>query len=440
MDGEIHYTDSGGISIAYSVHGDGPLTVVAAPGFVSHQEVLPELPEVSRGMGRMASFCRLIVFDKREQGLSDRVGRPPTIEEMVDDLRAVMDATETERAAIFGISEGAAAALMFAALYPNRCTHLAIWGGYARLARAPDYPDGVPPEGLDQWAGTLRRNWGGPVSLSVFAPSRADDPVVQDWWAHLLRAGTSPSSVAALMSLYKELDVREALPLIAAPTLVMHRSDDVPVPIALGRYVADGIQGARFVEFEGSDHLLWTENAEAVIDEVEEFLTGTRQVRPPERMLATVLFTDIVESTRRAAELGDRGWREVLDRHDAMVRDMVGRNQGRVVKSTGDGVLATFDGPTRAIEAGREIVEGVPALGIQVRAGLHSGECERRGEDLGGMAVHIGARVSARADASEVLVSSTLKDLVVGSGIEFEDRGTVELKGVPGEWRLYAVA
>jgi len=435
----IRYADSDGVSIAYSVSGDGPLAVVVAPGFVSHQEVLPELPEIARGMERISSFCRLIVFDKREQGLSDRVGRPPTIEEMVDDLRAVMDATGTETAAIFGVSEGAAAALMFAAAHPDRCTHLAIWGGYARLTRAPDYPDGVPPEGLDQWAGTLRRDWGGPVSLSVFAPSRAGDPEVQEWWAHLLRAGTSPSSVAALMSLYKELDVREALPLIAAPTLVMHRSGDVAVPIALGRYVADRIEGARFVEFEGADHLLWTEDAEAVIGEVEEFLTGTRQSRPPERMLATVLFTDIVDSTRRAAELGDRRWRELLDRHDAMVQEQVERSQGRVVKGTGDGVLATFDGPTRAIESGRRIVATAPSLGVEVRAGLHSGECERRGEDLGGMAVHIGARVAARAGPGEVLVSSTLRDLVVGSGIEFADRGTAELKGVPGEWRLYAV-
>lgn len=436
----IRYADSNGASIAYQVVGDGPLTLICAPGFVSHIEVLAELPEIASTIERWASMGRFIGFDKREQGLSDRVGRPPTIEEMTDDLRAVMDATETERAAVFGVSEGAAAALMFAASYPERCSHLAIWGGYARLTEAPDYPIGAPPDGLDRWGELMQREWGGPVGLNVFAPSRVGDEHVERWWAHLLRSGTSPSSAAALMSLYKQLDVRQALPLVTAPTLVMHRTDDRLIPIALGRYVADGIKGARFVEFPGQDHLFWTEDPDPVMDELEEFLTGTRQSRPPERMLATVLFTDIVDSTANAARLGDRAWRELLDRHDAMVRRHVEQAQGRVVKTTGDGVLATFDGPTRAIESGRSIVAGAPALGIEVRAGLHSGECELRGEDLGGMAVHIGARVSAEAQPGEVLVSSTLKDLVVGSGLEFEDRGAAELKGVPGEWHLYAVA
>ena len=297
MAGEIRYARSGDASIAYSVHGDGPMTLVVAPGFVSHQEVLPELREMAAALERLASSCRTIVFDKREQGLSDRLGRPPTIEEVTDDLRAVLDATETERAVVFGVSEGAAAALMFAAANPERCSHLLVWGGYARLTEGPGYPDGISEEALDAWSDILRRDWGGPVSLRAFAPSRADDPAVQDWWARLLRLGTSPSSVTALMSLYKDLDVREALPSITAPTLVMHRTGDLCVPIAIGRYVADRIEGARFVEFEGTDHLLWTEDAEAVLDEIEEFLTGTRQARAPERMLATVLFTDIVEST-----------------------------------------------------------------------------------------------------------------------------------------------
>jgi class 3 adenylate cyclase len=436
----IRYADSGGTSIAYEVFGEGPLSIVCAPGFVSHIEILQQLPPLAESFERFASYGRFIAFDKREQGLSDRVGRPPTIEEMTDDLRAVMDATETERAAIFGISEGAAAALMFAAGQPERCSHLAIWGGYARITESEDYPIGINPELLDSWGELMRREWGGPVALNVFAPSRAEDPEVRSWWAQLLRSGTSPRSATALMSLYKELDVRQALPLITAPTLVMHRTDDVAVPLPLGRYVADGIRGARFVEFPGRDHLLWTENPRPILDELEEFLTGTRQARPTERMLATVLFTDIVGSTASAARLGDREWGRLLDRHDDMVRREVGRAQGRVVKTTGDGVLATFDGPTRAIESGRAIVSAAPGLGIEVRAGLHSGECERRGDDLGGMAVHIGARVSAAARPGEVLVSSTLKDLVVGSGFDFDDRGTAELKGVPGEWHLYAVA
>ena len=441
MAGDVRYARStGDTSIAYQVFGDAPLTLVMAPGFVSHMEMLMELPEIARGIERLTSFARVVAFDKREQGLSDRVGRPPTIEEMVDDIGAVMDATATERAAVLGVSEGAAMALMFAAAHPQRCTHLAIWCGYARITEAPDYPEGVSAAGIDRWSDRMQREWGGPVALNVFAPSRVDDPKVVDWWTHLLRSGTSPRSAAALMSLYKELDVRQALPLVTAPTLVMHRAEDRAIPIALGRYVADHIDGARFVEFPGRDHVLWTEDADTVIDEVEEFLTGTRRARAPERLLATVLFTDIVDSTATAARLGDRSWRELLDRHDAMVRERIERHQGRVVKTTGDGVLATFDGPTRAIDSGREIVERAQGLGIQVRAGLHSGECELRGEDLGGMAVHIGARVSAHAQAGEVLVSSTLKDLVVGSGIEFEDRGAAELKGVPGEWRLFAVA
>jgi len=436
----IHYARSGEAAIAYQVHGDGPLTVLTAPGFVSHLEVLPELPAMASALERLVGFARVIVFDKREQGLSDRVGRPPTIEEMVDDMRSVMDATETERAALFGVSEGATMALMFAATYPDRCTHLAIWGGYARLARAPDYPEGVPDGALDAWGETIRREWGGPAAIEIFAPSRAGDPEVEDWWARLLRRGTSPNSALALMQLYLELDVRHALPLISAPTLILHRAGDRAVPIRQGRYLADHIEGARFVEIPGRDHLLWTEEPELILDEIEEFLTGTRREPLSERALATVMFTDIVDSTAHAARLGDRRWRQLLDRHDALARGEVERQRGRVVKMTGDGLLATFDGPGRAIECASRLVDGAPSLGLQLRAGLHTGECELRGEDVGGMAVHIGARVAGRAAADEVLVSSTVRDLVVGSGIEFSDRGEAELRGVPGAWRLYAVA
>ena len=439
MKGQIRYTRSGEASIAYQVMGDGPQTLVTAPGFVSHMEVLLQLPELARGLDRLASRLRLVIFDKREQGLSDRLGRPPTVEEMVDDMVAVMDATDTERAAILGVSEGAAMALMFAATYPERCSHLAIWGGYARITRTDDYPGGVEPEALDRWEAIAREQWGGPVSLGAFAPSRAEDAAVREWWARLLRTGTSPTSAAALMRLYKEVDVRDALPLITAPTLVMHREGDLVVPATLGRYIAEHVAGARFVEFPGADHLLWTQDSGAVVAEIEEFLTGTRAASAPDRALATVLFTDIVDSTTHAARLGDRSWRALLDRHDELIRRLVERARGRVVKTTGDGVLATFDGPARAIECARQIVAAVEPLGIEVRAGLHAGECELRGADVGGMAVHIGARVAGRAAAGEVLVSGTLKDLVVGSGIDFDDRGSVELKGVPGEWRLFAV-
>jgi pimeloyl-ACP methyl ester carboxylesterase len=440
MTDEIRYTQSGEASIAYQLRGRGPSNLVVAPGFVSHQEVLAELPEVARGFERLAAFSRLIVFDKREQGLSDRLGRAPTIEEMVDDIRAVMDAAETERAAIFGVSEGAAMALAFAAIHPERCTHLVIWGGYARVTGAPDYPDGLPPEALDRFSERVARDWGGPVALEFFAPSRADDPAVQRWWAHLLRSGTSPRSVSELFALYKELDVRHALPLIGVPTLILHRDRDRMVPIALGRFLAEQIPGARFVEVPGDDHVLWTEGGDAITDEIEEFLTGTRSARAGERALATVMFTDIVDSTSLAARLGDRQWRELLDRHDATARREIEQHRGRLVKTTGDGVLATFDGPARAIECAGRLVEAASGLGIEVRAGLHSGECELRGADVGGMAVHIGARVAGRAAPGEVLVSSTVKDLVVGSGIQFAERGPADLRGVPGTWQLFAVA
>jgi class 3 adenylate cyclase len=439
MPEEIRYARSGDVNIAYRVVGDGPLTLVTAPGFVSHLELLLELPELARGIDRLASFARVVMFDKREQGLSDRVGRPPTIEEMVDDIAAVMDASETERAAMFGVSEGAAMALMFAATYPERCSHLVIWGGYARVTETDGYPDGVPAEGLDRFGHVVHRDWGGPVLLAGFAPSRAGDPLVEDWWARLLRAGTSPSSAAALMGMYKELDVRDALPLITAPTLVIHRTEDRVVPIALGRYVAEHVPGARFVELEGADHLLWTQGADRAVDEIEEFLTGTRGASKPDRKLATVMFTDIVDSTAHAARLGDQRWVELLDRHDAVVGRLVEANRGRVVKTTGDGVLATFDGPARAIECARSATAAADPLGIELRAGLHAGECARRGADVGGMAVHIGARVAALAGPGEVLVSGTLKDLVVGSGFEFDDRGAATLKGVPGEHRIYVV-
>jgi class 3 adenylate cyclase len=436
---ETRYVQSGDLSIAYQVIGDGPIDLMIAPGFVSNVEALAEWPEAARALEGLASFSRLIVFDKREQGLSDRVGRPPTIEEMVDDMVAVLDAVGSERTAVIGVSEGGAMALMFAASHPERCTHLVIWSGFARMTRAPDYPDGVSPKTLRGLGDVMQRGWGGPVAMNIWAPSRVGDAETERQWAHLLRTGTSPKSAAALIELYEDLDVRHALPLVSAPTLILHRAEDRAVAPAMGRYIADHIKGARFVEVPGADHVLWTQGTDGILDEIEEFITGTRQARPPERVLATVMFTDIVDSTGHLARLGDQRWKEVLDRHDDAVRRSVEGFQGRVVQTTGDGVLATFDGPARAIQSALKIRAEVQGLGIEIRAGLHTGECELRGEDVGGMAVHIGARVAALAGAGEVLVSSTVKDLVVGSGTEFSDRGEAELKGVPGEWHLYAV-
>jgi class 3 adenylate cyclase len=434
------YAKSGELSIAYQVLGEGGPDLIISPGFVSHVEELLELPRLGAPLKRLAEFSRLIIYDKREQGLSDRIGRPPTVEEMMDDLTAVLDAAGSERAALLGVSEGGPAAMLFAATYPERCTHLLLWGTYARLTRTDGHPYGFPPEIFDEWAGQIEEAWGGPVGIELFAPSWAGDPDAEAEWARLLRAGTSPRGAGALLHLYRELDVREALPLISAPTLVMTSAEDRLVPPELGRYVAGEIEGARYLELPGGDHLLAAlEDYDAVIDELVEFVTGTRPSRPAMRVLATVLFTDIVGSTERAAELGDQRWRELLDRHDQVIKRQIEAYRGQPVKNTGDGVLATFDGPARAIECARGIVEATAPLGIEIRAGLHTGECELRNGDVGGLAVHIGARVAARAAGGEVLVSGTVKDLVVGSGTDFEDRGEAELRGVPGTWRLYAV-
>lgn len=436
---EILYTDSGDLSIAYRIIGEGPPDLLVVPGFVSHCEELLRSRYLSKPYRAAASFGRLILYDKREQGLSDRVGRPPTVEEMRDDALAVLEAAGSMHAAVLGASEGGAAAILLAATRPERCSHLILWGAYARVTEAPGYEQGLPRESMDLWGEQLRREWGGPVAIDAFAPSWKGNAEAEEDWARFLRLGSSPAGTSELMALYKDIDVREALPLISAPTLVMHRTEDAVVPIAQGRYLADNVPGARWIEFPGADHLIAARDCDAILDEIQEFVTGTRPAHPAERVLSTVLFTDIVESTARAAELGDRAWGDLLDRHDAVVRTEIERHQGHAIKTTGDGFLATFDGPARAIGCANAVANEVRELGIEVRAGLHSGECELRNGDIGGMAVHIGARVAAKAGPGEVLVSGTVKDLVVGSGIEFEDRGSAPLKGVPGEWRLYAV-
>jgi class 3 adenylate cyclase len=427
-----------GTSIAYQVHGEGPLDLVFVPGFVSHVELLWEEPTIGRFMRRLASFSRLVLFDKRGQGLSDRPGRPPTLEESMDDLGAVMDAVGIEHAAIFGISEGGPMSLLYAASHPERVSALVLYGTYARLTEAPDYPEGIRPEFLDRWGEAMRREWGGPVGVELWAPSERDNPDFARWWGRLLRQGASPSAALDLMDLYREIDVRPALPAIGAPTLVVHRRDDRLVPPRHARYLADHIAGARYVELEGSDHLVAV-GADDLIDEIEEFLVGSRGAHGIERSLATVLFTDIVGSTETAARLGDRRWRDLLERHDATVRHALAVHRGQEVKTTGDGFLATFDGPARAIRCATSIRDELGESGVEVRSGIHSGEVEMIGADVGGMAVNIGARVGALAGPGEVLVSSTVRELVVGSGIDFEPRGSHELKGAPGEWRLFAV-
>jgi class 3 adenylate cyclase len=437
---DISYAHNGDVSIAYTVIGSGELDVVLVPGFVSHLEVVPELPAARRFFERIAEFSRLILWDKREQGLSDRLGQPPTLEQGMEDLATVLDAVGSERAALIGNSEGGPMSALFAATFPERVSHLVLYGTYARLVAAGDYPIGVARDRLERWIEGIVKSWGGPAALETFAPGRSGDPDFVQWWTRLLRSGSSPRAAAALMRMYLEIDVRPVLKTITAPTLVLTRGRDRVAPASWGRALAQMISGARYVELEGADHLPFTGDQDAVLEEIEEFLTGTRAEREPERVLATVLFTDIVGSTERAAAAGDRDWRALLERHDELVRRELARFRGREIKHTGDGFLATFDGPARAVQCAGSITERVQPLGIQIRAGVHTGECEVRGDDLAGMAVHIGARVGASAGSGEVLVSSTVKDLVVGSGLRFDERGVTELKGVPGEWRLYALA
>ena len=439
MEVQTRYADSGGVSIAYQVHGEGPLDLVFVPGFVSHLEVIWEDPTVARFFRRLASFSRLILFDKREQGLSDRTGRPPTLEESMEDLLAVLAAVGSESAAVFGISEGGPMSMLFAATHPDRVSSLVLYGTYARMARADDFPLGVPDAAFDRWRELVHGEWGGPVGVDLWAPNLAGDSTFERWWSRLLRQGTSPSGAADLMDLYREMDVRGVLPAIDVPSLVLHRVGDRLVVAEHGRYLAEHIPGARYVELPGEDHLWVVGDEVRLLSEIEEFLVGRRGATESERALATVLFTDIVGSTEKAAELGDSNWRQLLERHDAVVRRQLGLYRGREVKTMGDGFLATFDGPARAIRCAAALREEVAGLGIEVRAGIHTGEVELIGDDVGGLAVNIGARIGALADAGEVLVSSTVRELVVGSGLEFADRGVQTLKGAPGEWRLFAI-
>ncbi len=439
MEAATRYANSGGVSIAYQVNGEGPLDLVFVPGFVSHVELLWDEPVVARFLRRLASFSRLIVFDKRGQGLSDRPADPPTLEDSMGDLRAVMEAAGCDRPAIFGISEGGPMSILFAATFPDRISSLVLYGTYARMVQAPGFPCGIPNDALDRWGEMMGREWGGPVGVPLWAPGGDGDPEFERWWARLLRQGTSPAGAIALMELYREIDVRAILPTIRVPTLILHREDDRVVPVRQGRYLAEQIPGARYVELSGDDHLAMVGDQDALIDEVEEFLVGSRRAHEPERALTTVLFTDIVGSTERAAELGDRRWRDLLERHDAMVRQQLDIHRGREVKTMGDGFLATFDGPARAIRCACAIRDELWGIGVEVRAGIHTGEVELIGDDVSGMAVNIGARIGALADRGEVRVSSTVKELVVGSGLEFAERGEHTLKGAPGEWRLFAV-
>ena len=434
------YSKSGDVNIAYQVVGSGPLDLVLVPGWVSHVELSWEEPGFARFLRSLASFSRLIHFDKRGTGLSDRVANDalPTLEERMDDLRAVMDEVKSEQAALLGISEGGPMCALFAATYPKRTTALVTYGGFAKWKRETDYPWALTREEHENALEVFSKKWGGPVGLRVFAPSVSDDKRFRSWWARYLRLGASPGAAMSLYRMNLEVDIRHLLPTIRVPTLILHRMDDALVDVGGSRYMAKSIPDAKYVELQGVDHLPWVGDVDSLVGEIQEFLTGVRQRYDTDRVLATVMFTDVVGSTEHAAQLGDRGWRDLLESYHACVRQELNRFRGREVDTVGDGFFATFDGPARGIRCACAIRDAVTTLGINIRAGLHTGECEVMGEKIGGIAVHLGARVAANAQPGEVLVSSTVKDLVAGSGLRFTDRGVHTLKGIPGEWRLFA--
>ena len=434
---ETRYALSGDHHIAYQVVGDGPIDLIYVPTWISQVEHYWEAPSVAAYFRRLASFSRLIIFDRRGTGLSDPVATVPTLEDQMDDVVAVMNAAGSEQAAVFAQFDAGAMAALFAATHPARTRALILYEAMPRMSWAPDYEWATRPEERAAYVRDMK--WGDGSRMLALAPRAKNDPELCRWFARLERLAASPGTAAKMMMMVGEVDVRAVLPSIQAPTLIMHRAGDRYIDIRHSRYLADHIPGARYIELPGEDPITLGRATEVLLDEIEEFLTGVRRPPEPERILATVMFADIVDSTRRAAELGDQRWREILESFDTAAARNLTRFRGRAVKMLGDGLLATFDGPARAIRCAAEMRdEAREQLGVEVRSGLHTGEIELIGDDVGGIAVHIGARVLACAEPGDVLVSGTVKDLVVGSGIAFEDRGERELKGVPGKWRLWA--
>ena len=439
---QTRYARSGDVHIAYQVVGEGPIDLVYVPSWISAVEHYWDEPSVARYFNRLASFSRLIMFDRRGSGMSDPLARAPTLEEQMDDVVAVMDAAGSERAAVFALLEGGAMAALFAATHPERTKALVLYEAQPRMSWAPDYDWALRREEREDY---LRNggldSWGDGSRILTLSPNSAGNPRLRDWYGRLERLAASPGTAAQLMRMNAEVDIRAVLPTIKVPTLVLHRAGDKMIDIRHSRYLAEHIPNAKLVELPGEEALSFGPEASDELDEIEERSTGARQSAHSERILATVMFSDIVDSTTRAAELGDRRWRDLLQSIESSVGRELSRFRGRAVKTMGDGFLATFDGPARAIRCATSIRDSARSqFGLEVRSGLHTGEIEVIGNDVGGIAVHIGARVGASAAPGEVLVSGTVKDLVVGSGISFEDRGERELKGVPGRWRLFAVA
>jgi class 3 adenylate cyclase len=433
MQPRTQYAKSGDVHIAYQVFGEGAVDLVFVPGFVSHIENYWDEPNFARWLRRLGNFSRVIMFDKRGTGLSDQVSELPGMDQRMDDVRAVMDAVGIKRAAIFGISEGGSLATLFAATHPERSQALIIYGGFAQFSSW--IPTQEAMESLFQY---IDKSWGSGESWLNFAPTKEGDLAFQQWWGKFERLGASPGAVKTLMRMNSQIDITEILPSVNVPTLVIHRKDDTLVRVEAGRLLAERIPGAKYVELSGADHLPFVgENSDRILDEMEHFLTGETSTPSVERVLATVVFTDIVGSTARAQTLGDRAWGDLQDLHDKAVRKELERFRGNEVKWTGDGFLATFDGPARAIQCALAIVSTVRALGLEVRAGIHTGEVDLVKNDIRGIAVHIASRVADLANGGEVVVSRTVKDLVAGSGIAFQDYGTHELKGVPEQWMLF---
>jgi class 3 adenylate cyclase len=432
---ETRYARSGDVNIAYQVVGDGPFDLVLVSGFVSHLDLDWEEPRAAHMLRRLASFSRLLRFDKRGTGLSDRSVGLPDLETRMDDVRAVMDAVGSERAALYGYSEGGPMSCLFAATYPERVSALVIYSSYAkRRDPEPDYPWCVSWDERQAYAADVERTWGEEADRTRLGV----DDAMAEWYLRRARASASPGAARDLLLMNSQIDVRHVLPAITAPTLVLHRTDDLDSRVEEGRYIAEHIDGAKFVELSGAGHVPWI-NPDQILDEVEGFLTGVRRGPDPDRVLATVLFTDLVGSTETGVAVGDRRWAELIESHHTLVRRELDRFRGRELDVAGDGFFAAFDGPARAIRCAAAVRDALGRIGLSVRAGVHTGECEQVEGKLAGVAVVTGARISALAARGEILVSNTVRDLVAGSGLEFEDRGERELKGVPGVWRLYAV-
>ena len=439
MEPETQYAQAGPVSIAYQVFGDGPVDLVIVPGWVSNLDTFWEEPSVARFFDRLGTFARVILFDKRGTGLSDRVTQSPTLEERMDDVRAVLDAVGSERAALLGFSEGGPMCALFSVTYPARTEALIMIGSYPTNRNTDDYPYGRSKDRWEQFNRYVMEEWGGPVGLELRAPSRINDQRFRGWWAKLLRTGASPSTAMALNQMNAEIDIRHVLPSIRVPTLLLHAKGDRTITVEASRYMATRIPGAKLVEFDSDDHLPFTEPARIILDEVEEFLTGRKHSAIVDRVVSTVMFTDIVGSTDIASKLGDVQWQDLLGSHHAAIRYELDVYRGREIKTTGDGFHATFDGPARAIRCALSIHDAIESLGLSVRIGLHTGELIQSEKGFEGIAIHIAARVAALASDGQVLVSQTVKDLVAGSGIRFEDQGLHTLKGIEDQWRVFSV-